>query len=176
MAKIRIPAGEQGTTRVFSLSMGSVQAQALANDPPRQLEILGEETLDTKGIEIFALSDLGDLGLIGYLREGIDLDEDMLNRDRVKLAALDGWVMLLHATAFSGGSETLAPAPELTLIGSYGRTPPRPAQLDMGAKSATAYTGKPDIPAVAAPSLRARGAVVVTALTLITLAILWLVL
>lgn len=173
MAQIEIPQGEQGQTRVFSLSVSDAQAEALARDTARQMTLLGVGALNADGIEVFALCDLGDLGLAGYLREGIDVDEQALNQDKVKLAALDGWVMLLHSRAFSGAALTLVPAPELTLIGSYAQTPIKPAQLDMGAKSAGPYTGTPDSPVVPAPSRRARGSVVIGALVLIALAILW---
>ena len=70
-------------------------------------------------MEVFALADLGELGLVGYLREGVDVPEADLQADRQKLSGLDGWVMLVHSSAFGGQGVVLTPWSEITLIGTY---------------------------------------------------------
>ena len=170
---ITIPHHEQGTTRIFTLSMPEEKARALRNDPQQQQALLGVETLNSNGGEVFSLSDLGDLGLAGYLREGIDAQEEQLKRDRAKLSALSGWVMLVHSSAFGGQAVTLSPAPELTLIGTYSQTPAEGEVVELQAEAAQPYTGAPQVRPAQAPDRRSKGSVVVAVLALLLLIILW---
>jgi len=170
---IKIPRHEQGTTRLFSLSMPEDKARALGDDPDQQQALLGVETLNSGGVEVFSLSDLGDLGLAGYLREGIDAQEEQLKRDRTKLSALSGWVMLVHSSAFGGQAVTLSPAPELTLIGTYSQTPADGDVIDLQAESAQPYTGEPDVTPAKAPDRRGKGSLVVAVLALLFIVVLW---
>lgn len=173
MSRIDIPAGELGTTRVFSLSMPADTARLLRDDAQRQMALLGVETLNTTGVEVFALSDLGDLGLAGYLREGADAQEDDLKRDRVKLAALEGWVMLVHSLAFGGMPVTLIPAAELTLIGTYAQTPPPNTQIGLEAEAAQPYSGTAGGKSAQAGRNQASAARVTALLAIVVIAVLW---
>ncbi|KIN62115.1 hypothetical protein Z946_971 [Sulfitobacter noctilucicola] len=146
MSKIVIPALEQGTTRVFSLSMSGNAARDLRGDPSAQVALLGSKDLNPKGIEVFPVSDLGELGLTGYLREGIDAREEDITRDAPKLAALDGWVMLVHSLAASGKAVTLNTDTALTLIGTYAQTNPENEEIALTAEAAQPYTGTPGTP------------------------------
>lgn len=171
---ITISTGETGTTRVFSLSMPAAEAQHLRDDEAAQRAVLGLDSLNPDGIEVFALRDLGDLGLIGYLREGVDVPEADLKRDAARLAALDGWVMLVHSLAFGGQSTTLKPSSTLTLIGTYGQTKAKGTPVPLEAQSAAPYSGTPKNTArPAAPRFRnpvvAGGVLIV----LIVLILIW---
>lgn len=173
MPTIEIPAGERGTTRVFSLSMPVVEAITLRGSATRQKNLLGAEDLAPEGIEVFALDDLGDLGLAGYLREGVDVPEDVLRRDRAKLAALEGWVLLVHSTAFMGAGATLSPQPPLTLIGTYAQTAPDNTPVELTSQAAQPYTGTPE-PAPTPPAkTRASGSLVVVLLAALGAGVLW---
>jgi hypothetical protein len=143
MATIDISAGEMGITRVFSLSMDGTAAKQLRDDRAAQTKALGAAPQNPAGIEVFPLADLGELGLAGFLREGVDAHPDDIARDKVKLAALDGWVMLVHSLAFSTEGATLTPATPLTLIGTYGQTPAPRDRIPLEAESAAPYTGTP---------------------------------
>ena len=106
---IDISTGETGTTRVFSLSMPAAHAKALQASNEAQFAILGVAALNPDGIEVFPVSDLDEIGLAGYLRQGTDADETQIKRDAAKLRALDGWVMLVHSLAFGGNAMRLPP-------------------------------------------------------------------
>lgn len=170
---IKVPRHEQGTTRVFALSMPQDKARALRDDPAHQQALLGVETLNSAGVEVFPLSDLGDLGLAGYLREGVDAQEAQLRRDRAKLAALEGWVMLVHSSAFAGNAVTLSPAPELTLIGAYSQTPAETETIPLEAEAAQPYTGTPAPAAPQAGEKNSSGKIVVAVLIVLALLLLW---
>ncbi len=173
METIIIQTGEIGTTRVFSLSMPVAQARDLRDSLTAQEALLGTDGLNAGGIEVFPLTDIEELGLAGYLREGTDARDQDLKRDAAKLAALDGWVMLVHSLAFGGQGATLTPDPALTLIGAYAQTEPEQRNVDLDAQAAKPYTGSPNITPPTAPNRRGSGSLVVAVLVVIATFILW---
>lgn len=130
---IDIPRDERGVVRVFALSMTPAEAKALranipadpddTDTPDPQTALLGATYLDSDFTEIFPLSNLEGLGLVGYLEQGNGVDPAQLAPDARKLAALEGWVFLVFSSAFGGFAQTLSPGPELTLIGAYSEVP-----------------------------------------------------
>ena len=172
---IDIPRNEHGVTRLFSLSLENDEAAALRDDPAGQARLLGVDSVDTSKTEIFPVSDLSDIGLVGYLREGLDIEEETLKRDTTKLGALDGWVMLVHSGAFGVETTTLRPAKELTLIGTYGQTIEDRPPVDLQAETAQPYTGHPQsTPLPAAPAQRGGAAVVAVVAILVGLVLWWM--
>ncbi|MFK7878097.1 MAG: hypothetical protein AB8B71_20395 [Paracoccaceae bacterium] len=115
---LTVNAHERGLVRVFALSMTNAQAKALKAS--KDSKVLGLSAWDTKYVEVFPLSDLEDLGLIGYLETGCGVDPADLKPDRQKLMHLTGWVLLVYSAAFSGQAVKLAPNSGLALIGTYG--------------------------------------------------------
>ena len=121
---------ERGVIRLFALSMTDDEARPLrANpdqpDPTRASKVaalLGLEALDHDAVEVFRVSDLEELGLAGYMIEGNAVPEDQIDPLRPKLAALDGWVMVVYSAAFSDTAVTLKPAQQLTLIATFEET------------------------------------------------------
>ncbi|MEM8730165.1 MAG: hypothetical protein AAGF79_09620 [Pseudomonadota bacterium] len=111
---LTLPAGERGRVRVFSLSMSDDEAEVL-----EPADALGVAPLDPARVEIFPVKNLEGLGLTGYLVEGCGIPESEVARDRTRLDALDGHVLLLFSRAYGDTGVTLSPAPALTLIGSY---------------------------------------------------------
>ena len=176
MTNITIPTGERGTTRVFSLSMPPAEARLLTDDPAKQQALLGADGLNAAGVEVFPVSDLGEIGLAGYLREGVDAQEPDLTRDRAKLASLDGWVMLVHSLAFPDRGATLTPDAALTLIGTYRQSETDAPPIELEAATAQPYTGTAN-PATLPTRPRGSGSsIVVAGLVIIALLILWAVL
>jgi hypothetical protein len=143
MADIQVPKYERGVTRVLSLSMDAASARILRGDPEQVRALLGGVTLNPAGVEVFPLADLESLGLVGYLREGVDAQAADLARDGAKLAALDGWVMLLHSSAFEGREATLNLATEVTLIGTYAQQNARSEDVVLESGAAQPYSGPP---------------------------------
>lgn len=122
---ISIPANEAGVVRVFALSLETEQAKALKANaaaegaPAPQARALGCASLDSTHIEVFPLADLGDMAFADYLVEGAGVQTVSLEGDRLKLAALEGWVMVIYSGAFEGVAQTLSLSQDLALIGSY---------------------------------------------------------
>lgn len=172
MAVIEIPRDELGTTRVLSLSMTAAEARHLRDTPALQAENLGAAKMNPAGIEIFAVSDLGELGLAGFLRDGVDAHASDINRDLVKLSALDGWVMLIHSSAFAETGASLTLAPALTLIGTYAQTPADHSAVPLEVEAAQPYTGPAPTPQPEVTRSRSPAAWVILALAVISITIL----
>lgn len=115
---ITISENEHGIVRVFALNMPAEQARFL-REPGAAAQVLGADDLDPANVEIFPLSDLDELGLAGYLTEGLGVPAEQIDNDRARLNALDGWVMIVRSRAFRGKSASLTPTGDVTLIASY---------------------------------------------------------
>ncbi|MGJ8615325.1 MAG: hypothetical protein ACSHWS_00705 [Sulfitobacter sp.] len=180
MKKITVAKNEHGKSRVFALSMSDADAKALlANDVATaggirpQEQALGVNSIDPKYVEVFRVADLGALGLAGYLREGIDADAGDIARDAEKLGAVDGWVMLVHSSAFGGNEVTLDPIPDLTLIGTYDQEQADSTTIPLESEASAPYTGVPGAIPPVAPKGRAGGSLVVVGLAVLAALILW---
>ncbi len=171
MRTIDIPRNEHGQVRVFSVSLPDGAAETLEN-PGSLSTMLGAE-VDPKGVEVIRISDLDQLGLLGYLREGVDVQSEALDRDAAKLAALEGWVMLVYSTAFRGEAAVLNPALQLTLIGTYGRTKSAPPESPLTSEAAAPYTGHAQTTPPNPAGGRGAGAMVVDGLIALGALILW---
>ena len=120
---ITIPARERGVVRVLALSMTDDEARRLKDDAAAIAQVLGTDApLDTDHVELFPITDLEGVGLMGYLTDGAGIPADQLTPDRAKLERLGGWVMVVFSLAFDDRPTALTPDPALTLIGTYGET------------------------------------------------------
>lgn len=124
-SKITIPALENGVIRVFALSLSEQEAKVLRDTAPADdgssplKTALGATRIDPEHVEVFAVADLSEMSLPDYLLEGAGATAAALEKDRGKLAALEGWVLVIYSSAFAGTAQELAPAASLTLIGTY---------------------------------------------------------
>ncbi|MCB1365782.1 MAG: hypothetical protein KDK02_16830 [Rhodobacteraceae bacterium] len=111
-------AGEKGIVRLFALDMAPEQARFL-REPGAAAQALGLASLEPGQVDIFAVSDLDDLGLEGYLTEGAGIAPDRVAADRARLRALEGWVMVVRSPAFGGRAAQIRPQAGVRLIGVY---------------------------------------------------------
>ncbi|QUJ75596.1 hypothetical protein KDD17_11580 [Sulfitobacter albidus] len=172
MTQIEMKRGEHGVIRVFAISRPIAEvAKALREGDRAELgtALLNHPVTD-RDIEIFPLSDLGTLGLANYLSEGYDISREDLRRDRARLEALDGYVLLLHARVAAQEAVTLRPDPDLTLIATYGEPRADMTAAPFPSEAAAPYSGAtaPSEPARRAPLVRA-GVVLIVALCLLLL-------
>lgn len=128
--RLIIPADEHRVVRVFAVNLPEAQVTAMLRDAPTAApgdlpqvpaaaDLLGWPGLDTRHTELFPIRDLTGLGLPGYLSEGLGLDEAEITPDRARLAALDGYILIVLSRAFDGEPVTLDLPAALTLIGTY---------------------------------------------------------
>jgi len=118
---LTISAKERGQLRLFAVNLTDSDDISV---PSVLGKLLGAEHLDPNYVELVRISDLGDLSLPNYLTQGYDIDANTLAPDRVRLAALDGYVLIIMSLAFRDRAMTLPVVPELTLIANYGAQGP----------------------------------------------------
>jgi hypothetical protein len=142
---IDIPASDSGVLRLFALNLSTQILQELDDSAPENLCVmLGLEDLDPTYVELVRISDLEELGLAGYLRDGYGLDEASIGEDRAKLRGLSGHVLIILSLAFRNTATTLEARPDLTLIGRYHtQGPDWSATAPLTSPSAAPYTGPP---------------------------------
>ncbi|UWR23075.1 hypothetical protein [Sulfitobacter sp. S190] len=144
MATIEVPALEKGVVRLFAVSRPIPDMTKALRDGDKSAiidELLGHEIKDG-GAELFPVSDLTGVGLRSYLVEGYDIAPDELARDRSKLEALDGYVLLLFSSGLDGRKATLTPHSDLTLIGTYAEQMPDRTAAPLKTDTAAPYSGE----------------------------------
>ncbi len=173
MSKITIPKDEFGKVRLFALSMPDDAAEALKDNQTGQARALGVKTVNTGQIEVFPVDDLGAMGLGGYLRAGIDANQDEIATDAARLDATKGWVMLAHSEAFGDTETVLDPVSELSLIGTYTLVQSDHANIALESDAAAPYSGIPTATPPVPPKGRAGGSLFVAALAVLIILVLW---
>jgi hypothetical protein len=181
---LTVAPNERGVVRVFALSMTDGEAKTLRKNTPYnqsgmtpQQAALGASFLDPDFVEVFPVKDLADLGLVGYLETGNEIDPDQLAPDKPKLNALEGWVLIAYSAAFGGVAQPLAPGIALKLIGTYSEPltdwSARPVEAVESAKPFSGAAQLRPTPDATARSFR-LGRIVVGVLVLLV-AIIWLI-
>jgi len=122
--RLDIPAHEAHVVRVFD-----VVETAPLDDKDVMAALGAEADLRTAEIELFDISDLGDMPLSTYLAEGHGIADAELRDLRGQLDALSGRVLILPSRAFGGAAMTLRVGAALRLVARLGEDVPR-AQFD----------------------------------------------
>ncbi|MCG6903872.1 MAG: hypothetical protein LJE68_14455 [Rhodobacter sp.] len=115
---LHVTANEREVVRVFTFP-----ADDAADTVPLGA-MLGADPLDMAHVESFHSRDLAGVGLPGYLTDGLGIDPADIADDLARLKAADGQIVILHSKAFCGVTQTLAPVPPLTHLGTYRLIPP----------------------------------------------------
>ena len=168
---VHIPNGERGLIRVFDLDMRPEQARFL-REPGALPQVLGIEDLNLDQVEIFPVSDLEELGLVGYLNEGCGVPIDLLTADRERLMGLTGHIMLIRSRAFGGEETRLTPASQITFIGAYGEDQTQWTGAPILTDSAKPYSAPRLSPRANRAKARRIGASIFTVVMLLLLVLL----
>ena len=171
---LTIPANDRDGVRVFTAKLGP---DDLRRDKARlAADLLGDPDLDPAFIEIFDLSDLSGVGLSGYLADGLGVPDAALSRDRHRLDALKGPVLILLSKALHGRAVTLTPDPRLTLVATYAEERP-PVHFEPLPTATAQGSLTPDLPPAHTPQ-RPTSAFLLLGLALVLVAAvaLWLAL
>jgi hypothetical protein len=120
--RMEISAHAHGLVRVFGLDLEPDEVKAFAAEGaegwPLQ-DALGAEALDPDRVEVFPVRDLEGLGLSGYLRDGLGVDEDDIGADAARLDSVTGHVAVVTSAAFGRRPQTLTPRAPLRHLGTY---------------------------------------------------------
>ncbi|MFC3614672.1 hypothetical protein ACFORG_12940 [Lutimaribacter marinistellae] len=176
MNAMEVKPHERGLVRLFKLNMRPEEARFL-KEPGAAAQVLGVEEMEDGQVEIFPVSDLEELGLAGYLREGLGVPAERLDTER--LAGIEGWVMVVRSPAFGGRAETLRPAPKVELVDIFAEEgvdwTPGPEPLEV--ESAKPHSTPRVPPRQARQEARNKGAMVFAiVMALVIGGLLWLIL
>ena len=123
MTRMQVKPNERGLIRLFTIDLPPEEINAFtthAADSGWPLkDSLGATDLDENRIELFDVKDLDDLGLSGYMTEGLGVAEQDITPDAMRLDALTGHVLIVHSAAFLGNAQSLAPRAPLRWMGTY---------------------------------------------------------
>ncbi|MFM7333350.1 MAG: hypothetical protein ACKO1H_02890 [Tabrizicola sp.] len=140
---LTIPAHDRLGVRVFAAKL---TPEDLQRDKARLAEaLLGDPDLDPAFIEIFEVADLSGVGLSGYLSDGLGVPDAALARDRARLDALEGPVLILLSRALHGREVTLTLDPRLSLVATYAEERP-PVHFEPLPSVSAQSTLSPDLP------------------------------
>ena len=155
---MQVAASERGLVRLFAVDLPpeaipafrtpvTDDAGELINWPLR--DALGATHLEPDQIELFDVADLDDLGLFGYMEQGLGIPQKDVDEDRLRLASFKGYVLVVLSAAFGGEKQTLAPRHPLRWLGTYVeegmrvRYEPLPTQSATGSTAPTQPGGQP---------------------------------
>ncbi len=126
---LQVRKNERGVVRLFTVDKDAEGAKKIsiepdweadADDPPWPLrDALGVTYLDSDFIELFDVRDLDDLGLTGYMIEGLGIAEADVAQHRAQLEAIKGLVLLVYSSALGGFETTLRPKSPLRWVGTF---------------------------------------------------------
>lgn len=175
MTALHIPQGEHGQIRLFAVNRPiDAMARDLRGSGKSHVinDLLGFDVAENAA-ELFPVSDLTGVGLPRYLTDGYTVTEAQITRDRARLDALDGYVLLLFSSAFDSAETTLEIGPDLTLIGTYGEEQPAMVVPPLTADAAQPYSGVPTQTPQTPLRGRAGGATILVAMIVAAGLILW---
>ena len=118
---LNVTESERHVVRLFRLEMPPAQARFLRDEPAAVADKLGVATIDGAQVDVFNISDLEGVGLIGYLTEGQGIPVEAIEPARAELDAMEGWVMVVHSRAFDGQAVTLTPGDGVVPVAAWDR-------------------------------------------------------
>lgn len=122
---MKVSASEHGLVRLFAVDLPPNEIAAFATPDPDGSQgwplrdALGATQLNPDYVECFDLADLDDLGLTGYMEQGLGIAPKDIAQDALQLGALKGPVLVVLSSAFGGTAQELTPKAPLRWIGTY---------------------------------------------------------
>ena len=171
--RIHVKASEHGVVRVFDVDLPAEQVKAFnrRNGTWPLQDALGADTLDPDHVDLIAVEDLDELGLSGYLAEGLGISADDLRDMRGPLDALSGHVLIVTSRAFAGQDQTLSPRAPLHLVATFTEDRP-PVSFDpLPSQAARGTTGGKPAPSDAAMSGRVASIALLVLFLLVALVV-----
>jgi len=166
---LTVPEGEARVVRLFHLALPPEQVRFLRDEPGAMADVLGLTSLDTEHADLIKIADLDELGLATYLTDGAGVPEAEVAPDRDRLAALEGWVLVVLSRAFGGKAAQIRPAKGVNLVATYGQSPTDWTARPLETESARRRTPPPR--EVRARSRRIGGVIFAVIMVLVALVI-----
>jgi len=123
--RINVPANEHGVVRIFAIDLPRDDLAAFAPPELEGVEVmaqsplraaLGVDRLDMEYVDIIHPEDLGEMGLSGYLNDGLGLSAQEIAGARTHLDGITGPVALVLSKAHAGEAAILTPRAPLRWV------------------------------------------------------------
>ncbi len=121
---MRVSTSEHGLVRLFAVDLPAAEIDAFATShsdakPTPLAQALGIDGLNPDHYELFDVADLEEMGLSGYMVEGLGIAQADIAADIARLSAQKGWVLIVRSSAFGGLEQTLMPKAPLRWLATY---------------------------------------------------------
>lgn len=121
-----VGAHEHGLIRIYAIDLPPEEVDLFATEWNVGTEDytwslkdwLGADPLDQTYVTAFDVTDLGKLGLVGYLRDGYDIAQSELDAHKASLESITGGVAVITSSAFGGVEQILATPNERPTVNS----------------------------------------------------------
>ncbi|WP_127114740.1 hypothetical protein [Shimia sediminis] len=123
MTRMQVTPTEHGLIRLFAVDLPLEDIKPFHTHTDDAVwpvqEALGASDLDPARVELFDVADLDELGLTGYMTEGLGIAASDLATDAARLDGLTGHVLIVFSAAFRSTAQSLTPRAPLRWIGTY---------------------------------------------------------
>lgn len=137
----QVTATEAEVIRVYEVALPADEADSLTTVDVATA--LGVAELDDEYVDILAIDALDDLGLIGYLIEGLGIPALSLEAYSERIIAAEGIVVIVLSKAFKNQAATLKNGHPLRLIGAFSERKADTLDVDLTTPSAEKSAPKP---------------------------------
>ena len=124
--QMKVSQHEHGLVRIFAIDLPAEEidgfrTRSVTEDDDRWplRDALGATYLDEDFIEVFDVADLEDLGLHGYMRQGLGISEADLADMKPQINAISAHVLVVLSNAFDGFEQSLNAKTPLRWIGTF---------------------------------------------------------
>lgn len=124
--QMKVKAQEHGLIRIFAVDLPSEEIKAFKSrtfegdeDKWPLRYALGATYLDEDFVECFDIADLEELGLAGYMTQGLGIAQADVAEARAQIDQLSGHVVIVLSNAFDGIEQTLSTRAPLKWIGTF---------------------------------------------------------
>lgn len=125
MTTMTIPAFEPRTVRLFNIDLDPQEAAGFADASRDAAEAspltkaLGVTRIEPRYVEVINVKDLGEMGIAGYLTEGMGVPADKVAEHYTTLATVSDYVVVLMSSAFGDTTTDLHIKPPLRHIATF---------------------------------------------------------
>ncbi len=120
----QVSATERGVIRLFTVNLPADQIAGFTETAPGDTlapinAALGVSHLNSDFVELSPVSNLEELGLAGYLVEGLGIAESDVAPNRMRLNSLSGHMLIVLSAAFGSKETTITPSAPLKWIAGF---------------------------------------------------------
>lgn len=178
--RMQVKANEIGLVRLFAVDLPEEDIAELDETGAKSgwcKAALGASDLNPDYVEFFDIAILEEMGLAGYMVQGLGVAKSDIQDARSQIEPLTGHVLIVLSKAFAGTEQTLTPRAPLRWIGTF-KEDGAPVQFQpIKSTAAKGHIGETSAPTPSNPHLTIFAAIVALPLVIGLLAlILWLIL